>query len=138
VAVDNIEELITAVMKNDATIAGIVGARIYPLRVPQDADMPAITYQKISGRWHVQMSGPHNMSEERFQINCWETTYAGVKALADAVRAALNGYDSTINVVEVHIITLENETDLVVEIPDIRSTRRYSRALDFLAWYKIN
>ena len=135
-AIDNIEKLLTLLLKNDAGVLAIVANRIYPMLVPQDAAMPALTYQKISGNWQVQMDGPHNMSRERFQINCWAETYAGAKSLADAVRAELNGYDTGNASIGVHLITLENETDLLVDVGDMRGTRRYARAMDFMVWYK--
>ena len=135
-AIDNIEKLLTTLMEADTTIEGLVGTRIFPMVVPQDTTMPCITYQKISGNWQVQISGPHNMSQERFQINCWATTYAGAKALAEAVRAEFSGYDTGNASVSVHIITLENETDTINENADVRGSRRYGRMMDFLVWYK--
>jgi hypothetical protein len=135
-AIDNIEKLLTTLLEADAGVGAIAADRIYPLVVPQDAAMPAITYQKTSGNWQIQMSGPHNMSQERFRINCWAETYSEVKGLADAVRAELNGYDTGNASVDVHIITLENETDLINVNPEVRGLQRYGRAMDFIIWYK--
>ena len=42
----SIETAIVAKLESDATVAGLVDTRIYPLRVKQDADMPAITYMQ--------------------------------------------------------------------------------------------
>ena len=137
VEVYNIETAIVYILGEDVGVSAIVGTKIYPMVVPQNAVMPAITYQKISGQWQIQMDGPHNMSEERFQINCWASTYGGAKALCEAVRDVLNGYDSAVNVVDFHVMTLENEMDLLVEIPDERGARRYARAMDFNVWYRI-
>ena len=125
-------------LKNNAGVAAIVSARIYPLARPQDSALPALTLQKISGAGMVQMSGPHNMERERFQITSLATTYAGTKALAKAVKAAINGFDTAVNTVKVHIATLDNEVDLLDELPDVRGSRVYAKASDYLIWYKVN
>lgn len=70
-------------------VATLVGNRVYPIILPQDPTLPAITYQIISqsptgGNIHI-----HNM---RLQVDCWATSYAGADALAAQVVAALRLY----------------------------------------------
>lgn len=136
--VDDFEELLVSVLKSTPAVIARVGSRIYPMVRPQDSALPAITYQKISGNPQVQMSGPHNMFRERFQITCFAARYSQMKQTADAVRGAFNGYDSTVDSVEVHIATIDNEVDLISELPDVRDARVYARAIDFIIWYKVN
>jgi hypothetical protein len=135
--VGDIEELLKRVLISDADVSSIVNTKVYPSVIPQDIAVPALTYQKISGQWQIQISGPHNMSQERFQINCWAATYAEVMELADKVRSVLNGYDGMVGDIDVHEITLDNETDLIVVAADTRVNERYGYAMDFIIWYKV-
>jgi hypothetical protein len=133
---DTIETVLYSILTADVGVSSLIATRLYPLIIPQGVNMPAMTYQKISGQWQIQMSGPHNMSRERFQFNCWAKTYSETRALAEAVRDLLNGYDSTVDTVKIHVATLDNEFDVVEETGDVRLARRYGRMMDFIIWYK--
>jgi len=133
---DTIETVLYSILTADVGVSSLIATRLYPMIIPQGINMPAMTYQKISGQWQINMAGPHNMSRERFQFNCWAKTYSETRALAEAVREILNGYDSTVNTIKVHLITLENEFDEIRESDDVRQARRYGRIMDFMVWYK--
>ena len=89
-----IENAIRYILINDSSVAAITD-RCYPVTIPQDPTFPLILYTKITGvRDHV-LSGPSGHAHPRFQIEAWAETYAEVKALADAIRDALDGYSGT-------------------------------------------
>lgn len=74
----------------DAVVSAIVGTRMYPVQVPQDADRPALAYQRISGPRDYVQTGPSGLAQARIQFTCEGTTYAEAKSLAAAVRANLD------------------------------------------------
>ena len=92
-----IEKDIYYELNNDAIVGGLVGDRIYPLKLPQRWTLPAITYQKVSGERAHCLGGPSGRARPRFQIDCWADTYSGVKDLADGVRLCLDGFKGDIN-----------------------------------------
>jgi hypothetical protein len=69
--------------------------RIYPSRVPQGEDRPAIRYERVSTVRPQGLDGPSAFFTTRFQIDCWAETDATVRALSDAVVAALDGHRGT-------------------------------------------
>lgn len=77
-----------------AGTAALIGTRCYPLRLPQKPVLPAVVYQRISSSGRA---GTSDRRVVRYQFSCWASTYAGVKALAEQVRDALEYYaDATI------------------------------------------
>ena len=44
----NVAEALATEMRSDSGISTLVSTRIYPLTIPQDAELPAITYQEVS------------------------------------------------------------------------------------------
>lgn len=84
-----LEPSIFSALTADATVSGLVGTRVYPLVLPQKAGLPAVSYLRVSGRQEMSLSGLSGLEAPRIQIDCWATTYAGAKALAAAVRAAM-------------------------------------------------
>lgn len=135
-AVDTVEKVLYYLLKEDVDVKALVGTRIYPVNIPQAASMPAIVYEQTAGPREHTMAGPIGMVAAGFNINCWAETYGGADALADKVRILLDGYDSTVGTVYVYVMFLENETDLLEQLPDARVTRRYGKQLTFTVWHK--
>ncbi len=91
-------EDIRSTLFGDPTVGGKVGAtsgtaRIYPGGVmPQGKPYPAIQVEEISGvKSHNLVGGATTFTKATYQVTCWETTYGKAKALANNVKAALDG-----------------------------------------------
>jgi hypothetical protein len=87
-----IESNLRAHLLAQATITALVSQRIYPLKLPQGATLPAITYQTIFGVPAVSHDGDADIGRRRIQIDCWSRSYAESLNIASAVRAATSGY----------------------------------------------
>jgi len=132
-----IAEAIRNVLVNDATVTAITGARIYPAVIPQNAaSARCITYDQISTPRLRALDGLDGLSQPRFQINSWGTTYAEAKSLAAAVKGALADYSGTALGVVIRDVSIEDEGDVEDLSPDVRSRRRYGVRQDFLVWYE--
>lgn len=102
----------------DATVTGLIGDRMYPVRAPQAPVKPYITYQRVSGQRLHDLDGALGWARPRFQLDCWATTYLGALTLAGAVRSRLNGFHGTLTTLRVAIL-LENSRDDYEEEPDL-------------------
>ena len=124
------EAAVRAILIADETVLGLVSSRIYPMKLPQGPTMPAITYSRISGPRIETMAGPSGMAFPRVQVDSWASTYAGVKALADAVRKALDGYRGTIVSIRVGGIIMDGELDLYEP-----GVEEYRVTQDYIVWH---
>ena len=87
----SIESELYDTLSGAAGVTALVSTRIYPNLVPENTANPCIDYSLISGtRFHTLM-GQNDMRRGVVQISCHADTYAGAKAVADAVIAALQG-----------------------------------------------
>lgn len=86
---------------NDATIAGLIGARIFPIAAPQDTATPYITYQvsdapadtnKITGETKYNYSVTLTIYE---RLGKTVDAYERLEAVKDALRQEFNYNDST-------------------------------------------
>lgn len=130
-----IESAIYSLLKNDGTINGLVGTKIYPNLVPQSIAMPAITYQEISSPREYTASGATGTTEARFQINCWDDNYSGAKEVAEAVRKKLSGYKGTVGILKIQSCFLVDEDDMPQASPETDVLKRYGKRLDFILMY---
>lgn len=129
----SIEKAIVSILSNAAAVTGIVGSNIFPIFVPQPAkdNLPAITYRQISGpRDHV-MSGPTGLVSARFQINCWNKTYKGLREFANAVRTTLDGFADTVLGTEIQAVMLLDEGDVPSIKPENEELSSFGKRLDF-------
>ena len=125
-----LEEALYAHLAADAAIAALVSTRIYPMLVPQDSDLPAIAYQRISRIGQHSHDGASVPARARIQITCLASTYSGAKALAGAVEDALDGYSGTVSSVVIDAF-LDNELDEWAGTFDLPVVRQ-----DYLIWYE--
>lgn len=88
----SLETGLVSELQNAPQIAGLIGTRVYPLVVPQDATLPAIAYQLITGRGIIAHDGPTSLSNKRIQLACVGSTYAAAADLANTVAAHFRGF----------------------------------------------
>ncbi len=79
----------------DTAIAALVGARAYPLRLPQKAVMPSIVLTEVSSVRSKHLRGADALATERYQVDAWAGTFDAATALGALCRQRLNGYAGT-------------------------------------------
>jgi hypothetical protein len=86
--VGTISETVVARMASQTALTNLIGARLYPGIIPQDAESPAVAYQ-LSDTQHVSSrSGSSHLARSQFQFVCSAETKAEAVAVATAVRGS--------------------------------------------------
>jgi hypothetical protein len=106
------EQAIIAKLLATSGVTALIGERVYPGVRPQASAVPAVVLNLISAIPSYSDDGEDGIQEDRLQIDCWGETYASIKALAHAVRAALSGFRGTVEGVDIRYIVLDREQDL--------------------------
>lgn len=107
-----IEESIKAYLDGYLGLNALVGARIYVLQKPQDATLPAVVYQKISGsRTRSPVMGNTGLTNPVYQFSAYSTTYASAKAIAEQLRLALNNYSGAMGTTDVLLSVILSDID---------------------------
>ena len=118
----NIQETIYEHLTTNAGVAAIVAARVYPVRLPQEPTLPALTYFRVSGPVEYTRDGV-SLTQSRFQISCWAAGYAAVIALASAVRSAMGIFPK--------VSFLENQPEMFEP-----ETSVYHIPVDVMIWHE--
>ena len=90
------EETMVAHLLADTGLSALISARVYPVTLPQNGTLPAVTYSKVSGIRHVQLDGTPSSAHSRFRLDGWASSYSGVKALEAALMAAMDGLSGAV------------------------------------------
>lgn len=113
-----------------AGLTSLVGTRISPGFKLQDGNLPAVTYQRVTAQRFSAMSVDSGVVKARYQIDVWAATYASAIAVREAVRGALQRYNTAIGTT-IYDVYLSSETDLYEN-----DTKQYHIAMDFEVNYR--
>lgn len=119
--------------QNVAGLTNLIGsgaaARFYPLVLPQNPKLPAVTYQIISRNRVSVMGEDTGVVEARVQMAWFGGTYSDVEEVGTQIRAAFKRWTET--GLPVLAAFMENELDLYED-----ETGRYRQQADFIFWYR--
>ena len=92
-------------------VAAIVGTRVYPDVLPQNAVYPSIRYQRISTprSQYRTLDGRASYASPRFQLDCYALSRSSALDLAQAVYGLLEGFTGTANGLRVDYVSTEDE-----------------------------
>ena len=85
------EELKTFLLSIPGIVAEIV-SRIYPAPLPQNATLPAVTYQAISDPQSYSNGNDTCYHLPRYQLDVWASSQKEAVRVDSTVRQALSGY----------------------------------------------
>lgn len=108
----NIAPAVYDLLRNDATVAGYVGTRIYPDQIPQEAAYPAIVHFKTEVETLAVKSAPTTNHRISLQIEVFCDTFGEGENIADAIRSVLDGYSGIsagINIVSCYFNSQNDE-----------------------------
>lgn len=83
------ESALYAALSGASGLTALVGTRIYPDVIPEDADLPAVVYQRAGTAPVITISGSVLADDVRFVIMAWGKTRTSADAVADQVGQAL-------------------------------------------------
>jgi hypothetical protein len=86
----SIETSLYTALTTDADIKRIVNTRVYPVVMPQDVTLPAVSYQRMSASPLNTLNGYAGMKNAHVVINSWARTYDEAKELAGHVHTAMD------------------------------------------------
>lgn len=92
-------------------LATVAGGRVYPLKLPDQPQFPAVTYQQISAVRTHAMGKDAPLIRVRMQVNVWGKTYAEARATAGAVANRLSRFRGTVGATRVLDVLLDNELE---------------------------
>ena len=112
-----IEAALFTILSTNAGVGALVGgtgtaARVWPLILPQQPTLPAVSFTRISttGR-QPHHSGHVRVVEPRFQFSCFASTPLAAKQLAAAVIAALTDFSGDVGDEQILSTEFANEAD---------------------------
>lgn len=106
----------------------LVGDRVYPRRLPQEATLPAVVYRLIGTTDRgLSQSGSDGLADARFQFDVWADDPDEADAIAAELVAAFHGFRGFMGDTVVGAARVANDID-----DDEPMTGLYRRIVDVL------
>lgn len=86
-----VEETLRQTLLADSAVSALLGTRVYPLLIPQDATLPAVAYNKYLGVMQFLHGGAMKPEVAYIQLTCVANTYSEAKQVQEAIRNAIDG-----------------------------------------------
>lgn len=131
----NAEKVINYLLSNDVTVSGLVADRIYPRQLPENPDLPAIVYTRVSGPLVQSLQGSSHLAHPRIQVDVFTDQYDEAKALAMAVKNALIGQRGTFAGVVTKGILFYGDQDMNDDLEENLVSEQHRVMMEFGVWH---
>lgn len=122
-----VEAALRAYLVGNSGVHALVGERVYTQTMPQDGQLPAITFQRVS-TVAVNSRADNSFGQVRVQIDGWADSDWETKALRAAIRSAMKGFKMASGP-RVSGARLRDSRDL-----HDQETRRWRVLMDYMIW----
>ena len=134
-----IEASIYTRLSTFAGVTGLVGNRTFPVEVPQNSDMPAISYRRIATERTLVMGVNSGLVRALFQFDCWSGVHANgtrgsvdeARAVANQVVKALDRWSNTVGTVVQDSIPRRD-----LDLPPEEDGKTYHSEVEFEIFYE--
>lgn len=93
-------------------VSALIGTRLYPGHAPQNPTYPLATYHRVSGTRVSSLGGDSGLADPRFQFSAQSPSYATARSVAEAMRAALSGYQGLMGATDVRASAASSDIDI--------------------------
>lgn len=129
---------IVQLLTGTASIAEVVGDRIFPVQLPDATSFPAIVVTKVSGIGENDLTGDVGLEEARLQVDCYSADgNSAVIALKRDVRRAIvafKGGTESAGPCAVQACFCINDFDSTDPATERAGPRLRRRTLEFRIW----
>lgn len=88
-----LETAFVSLLTNASNVTQKIGGRIYPVILPQDATLPAVSYSVVYDKPVYSHAGQTGAHLARVQVDVWSrVSYAEVVGVAEALALAVSGF----------------------------------------------
>lgn len=107
----SLESDLRAYVIADATVAGLIGARMHPNVLPENGVFPATVYKRVMGITEQSHDGSSQLKHPHYQFDLYTRTKADIDTMLTALERLFLGYSGTMGATKVGAIHHVNDFD---------------------------
>lgn len=130
-------ETVIQLLQHEASVAALVGDRVYPGKAPDASDFPLIIVSKGGGVGEYTLDGDAGLEDGRVAIYMYGIVYDEVLAVRQAVRRFLSGKPQAAvsgNPCAIQGAFCINDVDMTESSTNRAGPKLFRRMLEFRIW----
>lgn len=134
----SLETALAQYWQQAASLHNLVGTHIYPIMARQTAEIPYLTWQRLSWTPTYHMRGRSNLMECTVQVDIWAHNSVEAEKLAEALLSVTDAkYQGDMAEIDVRSMTVLNDIDVPESPDDGGQLGVFHRAIDLDIWYRL-
>lgn len=125
----SLESAFRSMILSISPVTALISDRLDAGVLQENSALPAIRYAPVADELVSSHDGPSGFEIQTIQVDCYAKTPEDAKALADAVKAGLDGFNGSSPAT--FAITLRSSIPVYEETP-----RMFRRQMDFVVQYE--
>lgn len=126
-----IEVALSSYLTSFPAIASRAADRVYPITLPQNPTLPAITYERLDRASVQSHDGSSGLAHPTFRVNVWAKSHFAAVDLAENVRLSLQGFKGLMAGKPVQAVLMSPGGTSVFE----DETKIWREILEFTIWH---
>ena len=106
-----IEDVLYSLLKNDATVAGLVGDKIYPYMADENISLPYIVYEETGNEPTNTKQGISDLDTISVNVESYAGSVLDLNTLRAAVRLKLERFKGIVGTKNIDTITFRGESN---------------------------
>lgn len=106
-----IEQRLTTLLLADAPVVALIGARLFPVAIRKDVGWPVLVYRRLASDPEYTLAGRAGWRAAQIELTAWGAEYAHARAVAEAVRDALDAYADTTATGPIRFVAVADGSD---------------------------
>lgn len=136
----SIEAAVTDHLTDDSGLTALIGSNFFPGCLPQrtagTSRIPAVVFSVVANQHVRTLGGPTGVARIRLRFDCFAVTQATSTAIAEAIRAALDGVSGNFDGYRVTSCVLEDEATYTRAPNDGSDDWQYDKQVEYLIRYR--
>lgn len=104
-------KVIYSLLSGDATLTGLVGSKIYPVKAPQKVNVPFVVFRENTTLPVNAKDGVASKELKQLQVDTYATSYLTAHEIATAIRSILDNWSGTIGGVTIRQMWFDDQDD---------------------------
>lgn len=130
------EAVLRSALVGNATVAALIGTKVYPVLAPASAPLPLVTWRRAGISRSQTLSAPMGVPQVSVEYQIYAGTYEAARDIADAMRVVLDGYRGVVDNTTVRQTSLENEVDEFVQLQGSDLPAVYQITQTYDVWWQ--
>lgn len=96
-------------LSKDSDVKAIIGNRLYPVLLPQNAPLPSVVYTPVLAGYDFTLTGETMYVRQNIQFNCHGKTFKKARELSRLVKRKLQNYHGNMCGLQIEAVYIKSD-----------------------------